>query len=556
MGFRVCVLIVLATLLASLACDGSDSSPVAPGATLSAPPPSEGTAGVRLDLASVAEATAAQASLAAAGLEVTGGVDADTVVADAPLSGATEYVVVPWVVAAHQRAEVLDLSLDDLRRVLRGEVDDWADLGGRPLPLHASVLAPNAEAIAQALGLDDAEVTATRLDSHQQVERLLNEPGSLAVVPPSSLRPGLQALVLDGHDPYRDPWFASPLRMTRWVQAATPQEAARIAAALGWDRLDDVDPAGLVATGELIPARCSHEALVRAGGMDAMFAATGDWLRAADLAVIPLEVTLTDIGPPTPCIRTFNLQGPAAAVTAMADTGVDVVITAGNHAKDCWECSLDAGLLDTLKNLDDAGLAHAGAGVDLTAARTPAFVEVDGVTFAFLGYDDIASGFYAAGEGIPGTAPLDLEMMRADIAAAKRLADHVLVGYSWGIEYTADPSPRQVEAARVAIDAGATVLLGNHPHWVQALDVQTRDGQPETLVLYALGNFVFDQDWSIETQQGIAVEAGFTSARLLGFRLRPYAIRELHRPEFVDASGEGGPILGRVWEATDRLPAP
>ena len=76
----------------------------------------------------------------------------------------------------------------------------------------------------------------------------------------------------------------------------------------------------------------------------------------------------------------------------------------------------------------------------------------------------------------------------------------------------------------------------------------------DAVVVYALGNFVFDQAWSVPTTQGMVLEAGFTRDRLLGFRLRPLVIRDRYRPELVDPAGEGAPILHRVWEATDRLP--
>jgi poly-gamma-glutamate synthesis protein (capsule biosynthesis protein) len=112
------------------------------------------------------------------------------------------------------------------------------------------------------------------------------------------------------------------------------------------------------------------------------------------------------------------------------------------------------------------------------------------------------------------------------------------------------PAPHQRQAAAVAFAAGASLIIGNHPHVVQALELI--EG---ALVVYALGNFVFDQDWSLATQQGAVLEAGFGLGRLLGFRLRPIAIRELYRPEFVTPAGpEGSEILGRIWDASDLLP--
>jgi poly-gamma-glutamate synthesis protein (capsule biosynthesis protein) len=326
----------------------------------------------------------------------------------------------------------------------------------------------------------------------------------------------------------------------------------------------------MLATGELIPARCSYEALIAAGGMDAMFESTGDAIRAADIAVSPLEVSLTDLSPPTPCLETFTLQGPAAAADAMAAVGIDVAITAGNHAMDCWEaCPPGAALLDTIENLERAGLVTTGAGANLTEAREPAIFTVETlngpVTFAFVAYDSIAAAFYAAGPDWAGTAPLETAFVREDVAAVLPIADHVIAGFGWGIEYTSDPIAFQRENAGAAIDAGATVVLGNHPHWVQAVEHFPAGGRTteagDALVAYSFGNFVFDQDWSTETTQGMAMDLGFTADRLIGYRIRPVVIRgfpELHRglyrPEFVDPAGAGAPILTRIWDAQDRLP--
>ena len=75
------------------------------------------------------------------------------------------------------------------------------------------------------------------------------------------------------------------------------------------------------------------------------------------------------------------------------------------------------------------------------------------------------------------------------------------------------------------------------------------------LATYALGNFVFDQDWSIATTRSVILEVGFDDARVLGYRLRPVVVRDNYRPEFVDPAGEeGATILRRVWDGTDALP--
>jgi len=492
---------------------------------------------------------------------------------DTPIDGAARIVLGRWAAITDQRRDVFELTRDDVAAALRGEIANWSELGGSSLPLTLVLPSSQAAAIANALGVATADFDATVVPDEDIVDLVESEPGTLAIVEPEALRLGVLALVVDGHDPYRDPAADSPLRDARWI-AAPAGQASRIAELAGFEAAPTFDPAGMLATGELIPARCTYEALVAVGGMDAMFDATGDAIAAADITVSPLEVSLTDLSVPTPCISTFTLQGPAEAAEAMARAGIDVAITAGNHAMDCWEgCSPAAALLDTISNLENAGLVTAGAGADLDAARRPATFTVETqngpVSFAFIAYDSIAAAFYAAGPDSPGTAPLETAFLREDVEVALSLADHVIVGAGWGVEYTSDPIAFQRENAGAAIDLGATVVLGNHPHWVQAVEhfpgdrfPQTPDARPDdALVAYSFGNFVFDQDWSVETTQGMAMDLGFTADRLIGYRIRPVIIRGLpeltrglYRPEFVDPAGEGRVILDRIWDAQDRLP--
>jgi poly-gamma-glutamate synthesis protein (capsule biosynthesis protein) len=290
-----------------------------------------------------------------------------------------------------------------------------------------------------------------------------------------------------------------------------------------------------------------------------MFDSTRDLIAAADIAVAPLEVSLTDRSTPTPCVETFNLQGPAEAADSFARAGIDVVITAGNHAMDCWEgCGRAEALDDTLTNLHNAGLVTAGAGENLAAARAPGTFTVETqngpVSFAFVAYDSIAMAFYGAGPDTAGTAPLETAYVREDVAAAVPLADHVLMGAGWGVEYTSDPIGFQVENARAAIDAGATVVLGNHPHWVQAVEhLPAGERAPEAedaLIAYSFGNFVFDQDWSIETLQGAVLEATFAGDRLLGVSLKPQRIVNMFQPSFVEPD-EARVILDRMRDASE-----
>ena len=444
-----------------------------------------------------------------------------------------------WVVVVHQRRDVLELSLAQVREVLRGAIDDWRDLGGAPGAIR--VLAPDSDAAAIAGALGLSELRAGRLEATDVANRVEGDIGAFGLVRPEALRPGLLALVVDGYDPYRDPAVASPLREPTGAPPA-------------------FDPVLLVATGEIIPARCTNAALERLDDYDAMFEDVGPLLERADIALTALEVPLSDVGPPTPCLETFNMLGSPRAADAIAHSGIDVVSMVGNHMLDCWGgCSGRAAMLDTVERFRAEGIETVGAGANLEAARTPALVTIDStppMTFAFLAYDTIQPTYHSTAEAA-GITGYDRASMTEDIERAREQADTVVVSMNWGIEYTAKPTAFQLEAARAALDAGATLVIGNHPHWVQALEVSSGG---DALVAYALGNLVFDQDWSRETTESAILEASFVDGRLIGYRLRPAVLRGLpgapaglYRPELVDPASEGRPILGRIWEATDAL---
>ena len=477
-----------------------------------------------------------------------------------PASAYQQIVTARWAAITDQRRDVLDLTRTDVVRILRGDIRNWSTLGGSPQQLTAYLPASQASTIAAALGLQLGELAVHLSPDDQIVDRVTSTQGAFALVEPERLRLGVLALTVDGHDPYRDPARKSPLRQTRRIAADTADEAAVLFRALADQLAPRFDPAGMLVTGELIPVRCTNHVLAALDDYDAMFDGVRDAILAADIAVAPLELPLSDRGELTPCVETVVFTGSPRVVPALANAGLDVVLTIGNHMLDCWGgCSGVVALYDTLARLEEVGITTAGAGENLQAARAPALLSVattqGPVRFAFLGYDIIAP-WYAAREERPGTAPLKAEFLREDVNAALELADHVLVGANWGVEYTSNPIAFQREIAGIAMEAGATFLVGNHPHWVQAVEHFN-----DALVAYSFGNFIFDQSWSVPTTQGMLMELGFTRERLIGYRIRPVVIRPhsrtlpwLYRPEFVDPAGEGRPILDRIWRAQDRLP--
>ncbi len=469
-------------------------------------------------------------------------------------------VVARWAAITDQRRDVLDLTYGDVRRILRGQTTDWSELGGSEQSIKVLLPTSQVSLISSALQVSFAELRIESVPDEEVIRQVASTPGAFALVEPEHFAIGVLALTVNGHDPYQDPARQSPLRLLHWVRARTTDEAVERLADRAVQVAPRLDPVGMAVTGELLPVRCTNHVLANLSDYDAMFDGVRHVLVDADIAVAPLEHPLTNNEELTPCVETVIFTGSHRAVPAMANAGLDVVLTVGNHMMDCWQgCSGVAALYETLARLDEEGIITAGAGANLQAAREPAIVRVrteqGEMTFAFLGYDIIAP-WYHAEDDQPGTAPLEAEYVRRDVSAASKLADHVLVGVNWGVEYSANPVAYQRRLGGVAMEAGATFLFGNHPHWVQAVE-----HFGDQLVAYSFGNFIFDQNWSVATTQGMLMELGFTKDRLLGYRVRPVVIRAhsrdlpwLYRPEFVDPAGEGRPIMDRIWNATDRLP--
>ena len=218
------------------------------------------------------------------------------------------------------------------------------------------------------------------------------------------------------------------------------------------------------------------------GGASAL-AKVASYLRSADLAFVNLEGPISDKG--TKLVwKEYTFRSRLALADGLAAAGIDVVSTANNHAADCGS----AAVLDTIARLDKVGIEHAGSGADITDARTPAILDTPAGKVAVLAFTDKFAAGFAAGTDHPGVATIgDGSKVLAAIAAAKKKADYVIVSFHWGIEYTSQAAGYQRSLAHKAIDAGADLIIGTHPHVIQGLEVYKNK-----LIAYSLGDFVFD----------------------------------------------------------------
>ncbi len=201
-----------------------------------------------------------------------------------------------------------------------------------------------------------------------------------------------------------------------------------------------------------------------------------------DLSIVNLECAVSDLGSPEP--KQFTFRCDTDALAPMRDAGVDVANLGNNHSGDYGP----EALVDSLTQVEAAGIAPVGVGADAKEAHQPAVFEINGWTVAVLGFGGVVPApVWIATDDRPGMADGDtIETMVAAVQAADEIADLVLVTIHWGVELDTTPRPEDRERAEAMIAAGADAIFGHHAHRLQPLEIV--DGVP---VAWGLGNFVW-----------------------------------------------------------------
>ncbi|MGH7500723.1 MAG: CapA family protein, partial [Longimicrobiales bacterium] len=203
-------------------------------------------------------------------------------------------------------------------------------------------------------------------------------------------------------------------------------------------------------------------------------------IREADVAFANLEMPLSDRAR-----HTGAFLGDPVFADALRWAGFEIVSIANNHAFD----GEYTGLMDTMANLERAGVAYVGGGVDLEDARKPHVIEVDGISIAFLAYAYGLNGvgeWGFANENLSGIMPIDPFLIKEDIRRIRGQVDYVAVSLHWAVENSTETHPAARTFAHDIIDSGADIILGHHPHVPRG--VEAYKGK---VIFYSLGNFIF-----------------------------------------------------------------
>jgi poly-gamma-glutamate synthesis protein (capsule biosynthesis protein) len=291
------------------------------------------------------------------------------------------------------------------------------------------------------------------------------------------------------------------------------------------------DPSGIqtiIGVGDIMLSG-SAKPLLRKKGYDYSFGDNGlsKLIRNADLAFANLECPVTKGGNAFKD-KEFVFRADPASIKAIRRAGFDMLSLANNHMMDYGV----SGLTSTEEYCLKSGLACSGAGMDITKARRLSILKRKGITYGLLSYSMTFPSEFWATSGKAGTAYGERNAVIEDVMNAKKEADVVIVSFHWGSELAVAPKGYQIEMAHTAIDYGADIIFGHHPHVPQPVEIYK--GKP---VFYSMGNYTFGS-YSRKTPVSFAAEIIMKKDRIYSVRLYPVIV-DNYEVMFKPASARG-----------------
>ncbi len=290
--------------------------------------------------------------------------------------------------------------------------------------------------------------------------------------------------------------------------------------------------ATFLAAGDIMLSHNVAEEIKKTGDPLLPFAKMSDILKSTNFNFANLE---SPVAPKSPVIGGHSMvfAAPAENIQGLKDYNFSIVNLANNHSFDQGLAGINA----TKKALDDLGILHEGTGNSLDEAWQPAIVLANGIKICFVGasFSSVNDGGKTKNNYVARID--DLGRLKSAILDAKSKCSFTVATMHAGTEYTRKPNPSQTAFAHAAIDYGADLVIGAHPHWVQT--IEKYNGR---WIFYSLGNFIFDQEWSKETKEGLplkiqisknqesTLQGPATSAKVDSIELMPVILENYSTP--------------------------
>lgn len=284
-------------------------------------------------------------------------------------------------------------------------------------------------------------------------------------------------------------------------------------------------PLTLILVGDIMLDRGVEYMIKKEGKGDFKFPflKIANFLKEADILFGNLEGPISAKGEKAGSIYSF--RNDPEAIEGLVFAGFNILSVAANHLFDYGREAME----DTFSRLKNAGINYVGGGFNEMEAFSPRIEIIDSTKIAFLAFTNLGSEYWVAKGERSGISWLEKERMEKEIKKAKEQADLVITSFHYGEEYYLEPTEFQVLISRAAIEAGADLVIGHHPHVVQKIEKYQ-----EGYIAYSLGNFVFDQGFSKETMKGLILKVLIKNNELEEVIPIEIKINEFFQPEIIN----------------------
>lgn len=281
----------------------------------------------------------------------------------------------------------------------------------------------------------------------------------------------------------------------------------------------------LAFVGDIMLDRSVYNKIKNYGGGDFnyIFKNIKDDLLKYDFLVGNLEGPISDKGVDRYDLYSFRMN--PEVISAFKNVGFDAFSVANNHINN-W--GIEA-MEDTFLRLNNAEIKVLGGGLNDIDASYPKIVEIDGTKIAFLAFSQFDKGKYEATASSSGIVIISEEALNSGIKIAKENSDLVVVIFHFGEEYAEESNSYQKKYSHLAIDLGANLIVGHHPHVVEEVEIYSN-----SYIAYSLGNFVFDQYFSKETMEGGLLEVTVQNKKIIDVKLTKIEMNKNYQPEIVE----------------------
>lgn len=263
-------------------------------------------------------------------------------------------------------------------------------------------------------------------------------------------------------------------------------------------------------------------------------------LKDSDIVFANLEGTASDKGKNVGSKFSFHMD--PSVLPAIKNAGINIVSVANNHVGDWQRVSY----IDSLTRLKENNILYTGGGMNKEEAEQPTIIQKNGIKIGFLAFSDKGPNWLEVSTDKAGLLIADRDNFDEIIQNASKQVDYLVVSFHFGEEYQKVHNKRQEYLAHKAVDDGAKLVIGHHPHVVEDFEVYSRKGCIQSscvsYIAYSLGNFIFDQSWSEPTMQGLLLNIKLKKDGSMTARKNTFKLNNFFQPSDI-VTGQNEEII-------------